>query len=170
MARYVALLRAINVGGTGKLRMTELRATCVDAGFTAVATYIASGNVVFQSRLGARAVQAELERRLQALLGKPVGVMLRTDAEMQAIVAQNPFPRAAANLVYTFFFADVLPRNAFENVTGRSDEVLRLGRREIYVHYPVGMGKSKLKIPLAKTGTARNMNTVAALAGMAAAL
>ena len=55
-------------------------------------------------------------------------------------------------------------------VRGQKDEKIRLGRREIYVHYGEGMGTSKLVIPAAKAGTARNMNTVAALAKMAAEL
>jgi uncharacterized protein (DUF1697 family) len=54
-----------------------------------------------------------------------------------------------------------------DHVTGQSDEKMGLGDREIFVHYPSGMGRSKLKIPAAKTGTARNMNTVAKLGEMA---
>ena len=57
MPRYVALLRAVNVGGTGKLPMTELKAMCGDEGFADVETYIASGNVVFSSKLGAAKVK-----------------------------------------------------------------------------------------------------------------
>ena len=62
MSVHVALLRAVNVGGTGKLPMTELKAMCVDAGFADVETYIASGNVVFSSRLGAAKVKAALAK------------------------------------------------------------------------------------------------------------
>ena len=66
MPRYVALLRAVNVGGTGKLPMRELVAMCEDAGFADVRTYIASGNVVFTSRKSAAAVQQSLADALQA--------------------------------------------------------------------------------------------------------
>ena len=59
------------------------------------------------------------------------------------------------------------PRDALDKVTGRNGEKLQLGKREIFVSYPDGMGRTKLKIPAAKTGTARNMNTVAALVEMA---
>ena len=72
MAKYIALLRAVNVGGTGKLPMAELKAMCADAGFARVETYIASGNVVFESNGAPSRVKAELERRLLAHAGKPV--------------------------------------------------------------------------------------------------
>ena len=60
---YVALLRAVNVGGTGNLPMDELKAICRSAGFTAIETYIASGNVVFESDASAVRIKAELEKR-----------------------------------------------------------------------------------------------------------
>jgi uncharacterized protein (DUF1697 family) len=66
MTRYVALLRAVNVGGTGKLPMSRLRALCKEGGFTRVQTYIASGNVVFESAAAAPKVKSELEARLLA--------------------------------------------------------------------------------------------------------
>jgi uncharacterized protein (DUF1697 family) len=170
MTTYIALLRAVNVGGTGRLPMAVLRAMCADAGFTRIATYIASGNVVFASRAAATRVQSELERRLLDYAGKPVGVVLRSAAEMQAVLAANPFPRAAPGLVYTYFLNEPPPRDALSHVVGMKDEDVRLGTREIYVLYAAGMGQSKLKIPAVRSGTARNMNTVAALVEMAATL
>jgi uncharacterized protein (DUF1697 family) len=167
MTRYIALLRAVNVGGTGKLPMSELRALCEESGFTRVETYIASGNVVFDSRAAAAKVKSELEARLLAHAGKPVGVVVRTAMEMQAVLAANPFPGAEPNYTYAIFLDHSAPRDALERVTGQGDEKLILGDREIFVRYPGGMGRSKLKIPAAKTGTARNMNTVAKLADMA---
>ncbi|RYE86040.1 MAG: DUF1697 domain-containing protein, partial [Myxococcales bacterium] len=71
---FVALLRAVNVGGTGKLPMTDLKKICEQAGFSGVRTYIASGNVVFTSELSAAGVKARLEARLADYAGKPVGV------------------------------------------------------------------------------------------------
>ena len=94
MTAFVALLRAVNVGGTGKLPMSELKAMCEALGFEAVRTYIASGNVVFTSRKSESAVKKALEARLEAYAGKPVGVMVRTAAEMQAVLKDNPFPKA----------------------------------------------------------------------------
>ena len=168
MTRYVALVRAANVGGTGKLPMAELKSMCADAGFARVETYIASGNVVFESRLAASRVKAEIEARLQARAGKSVGVVVRTAAEMAAVLKINPFPKSEPKLTYAIFLDQRPPRDALSRAVGRSDEEMRLGQREIFVHYPSGMGRSKLKIPSAKAGTARNMNTVAKLAEIAA--
>jgi uncharacterized protein (DUF1697 family) len=168
MPTYVALLRAVNVGGTGKLAMSRLKSICGDAGFDRVETYIASGNVVFASSAKPAKVKAELEARLAAELGKPVGVLVRTASEMTAVLAANPFAGREAKHTYAFFLDAAPPRNALDDVKGRDDEEIALGKREIFIHYPSGMGRSKLRIPAASAGTARNMNTVAKLAEMAA--
>jgi len=170
MGSFVALLRAVNVGGTGKLPMSELKAMCEELGFEKVRTYIASGNVVFTSRKSEAAIKSALEKRLEAFAGKPVGVMVRTAAEMAEVAAKNPFPDKAANRTVAVFLDKALPKDSMDGVRGQKDEEVRLGRREIYVHYGQGMGTSKLVIPAASTGTARNMNTVATLAKMAAEL
>jgi uncharacterized protein (DUF1697 family) len=167
MTRYIALLRAVNVGGTGKLAMAELKSLCRDAGFARVETYIASGNVVFESKAATARVKAELEGRLLAHVGKPVGVVVRTAAEMVAVCKANPFPKAEPKYTYAIFLDHRPPADALDSVVGQSDEQMRLGEKEIFVHYGRGMGRSKLRIPAAKTGTARNMNTVVKLAGIA---
>lgn len=163
MTTYIALLRAVNVGGTGKLPMADLKKLCVEQGFTRVETYIASGNVIFDCDLSAREVQAKLEKQLTAYAGKAVGVFLRTAAQMRAILEKNPFPDKDPGLTYSFFLSEKPHSSALEGVRGRDGEEIRLGRREIYVHYPMGMGQSKLRIPTATVGTARNLNTVAKL-------
>ena len=165
---YVALLRAVNVGGTGKLPMAELKAMCVAEGFAGVQTYIASGNVVFESKLPAAKVKAALEKRLQAYAGKPVGVVIRTAAEMAAVLAATPFPKAPGNWTVAIFLDEAPPADALSDIRGQQDEEVRLGKREIYVAYGAGMGRSKLKIPAAAKGTARNINTIAKLAELAA--
>lgn len=167
MTTFIALLRAVNVGGTGKLPMTELKAMCEAAGFTNVRTYIASGNVVFDSALSEKAVAKRLAASLEEYAGKPVGVMVRTGPEMAAVLKANPFTDAAPNLTFAIFLDAPPPADTIDNVRGRQDEELSLGTREIYVTYPSGSGPSKLKIPAAATGTARNMNTIAKLAEMA---
>jgi uncharacterized protein (DUF1697 family) len=168
MTRYIALLRAVNVGGTGKLPMADLRTLCEDSGFTRVETYIASGNVLFESEATASKVRSELEARLLAYARKPVGVVVRTGREMQAVLKANPFADGEPNHTYAIFLNHRPPQDALDQVTGQRDETLILGNREIFVRYPSGMGRSKLTIPAAKTGTARNMTTVAKLAEMAA--
>lgn len=168
MPVFVLLLRAVNVGGTGKLPMSDLKALCEKARFRNVRTYIASGNVVAE-RDGAEAeAKAALEVELRSYAGKPVGVIVRTAAEMATVAANNPFPDRAANRTVAIFLDAAPPADALSRVTGQANEELRLGAREIYVHYPDGIGRSKLRIPAADDGTARNMNTVARLAAMAA--
>ncbi len=170
MAAFVALLRAVNVGGTGKLPMSDLKAMCEELGFASVRTYIASGNVVFTSRKSEAAIKTALEKRLEAYAKKPVGVLVRNAAEMAKVAADNPFPDKAPNRTMAIFLDKTPPRDTLDGIRGRKDEEIKLGRREIYIHYGEGMGTSKLVVPAAKTGTARNMNTVATLAKMAAEL
>jgi uncharacterized protein (DUF1697 family) len=167
MTSYLALLRAVNLGPNNKLPMTELKRLCQACGFEAVQTYIASGNVVFHSRQNEARVKTLLETALAAYAGKPVGVLVRTSAEMAAVQAQNPFPAMPANRTVAIFLDASPPADALERVSGRRGEEFQLGKREIYVYYPDGMGESKLKIPAAKAGTARNMNTIAKLAELA---
>ena len=170
MTTYIALLRAVNVGGTGKLPMADLKAMCQDLGFTSVQTYIASGNVVFQSALSEPKVKAALEAQLHSYAAKPVGVHIRTTAQMQAVRDANPFPDGAPNRVMAIFLDTPADKAMLAGVTGQKDEQIALGLNELYVHYGEGMAQSKLKIPAAKTGTARNMNTVSKLAEMAFAI
>lgn len=167
MTRYIALLRAVNVGGTGKLAMGALKDLCEEADFAEVQTYIASGNVVFESTASAAKVKAELERRLHGHMKKPVGVVVRTLNEMKAVLKANPFPKAEPRFNVVVFLDEPPPRDALKHASGQQDEEFRLGKREIFIHYGSGMGRSKLKIPAAKAGTGRNMNTVAKLIELA---
>jgi uncharacterized protein (DUF1697 family) len=168
MTTFVALLRAINVGGTGKLPMPELAAMCRAAGFARVRTYIASGNVVLVSNLDEAAVKAAIEAQVAASVGKPVGVLVRTADEMAAVVAANPFADAASSRTVAIFLDHAPVADALDHLRHRTSETVALGAREIYVAYGDIMGSSKLVIPAAEAGTARNMNTVAKLATMAA--
>ena len=169
MTSFIALLRAVNVGGTGKLPMTHLKAVCEAAGFHSVRTYIASGNVVFESNLTETAVRKELESRLLDYAGKPVRVFVRTAAEMAQVLNRNPFPHAQGNRNLAIFLDAEPGKDVLGSISGRVDEEVGLGRKEIYVHYGANMARSKLKIPGAALGTARNMNTIAKLVSMAAA-
>jgi uncharacterized protein (DUF1697 family) len=160
MAVFVALLRAVNVGGTGKLPMAELRALCETAGFENVQTYIQSGNVVFTSELGAAKVQQKLERALHESMGKPVGVHLRTPTELEDVLERNPFKRAEPNRLLVLFLDRAVPKDALAGLEIPGREKVEASGREIFIYYPDGMGRSKLKIPLAKVATGRNLNTV----------
>jgi uncharacterized protein (DUF1697 family) len=85
---------------------------------------------------------------------------------MATVLAANPFKSAAANQVAAIFLDAAPPRDTLELAIGGQREEIAIGKRELYVHYPDGMGRSKLKIPAAKHGTARNMNTLAKLVEM----
>lgn len=166
MNRYVALLRAVNVGGTGKLPMVELRSMCESLGWQQVRTYIASGNVIFASAESAEHCKQQLENALEDYAGKPVGVMLRNAAEMAQVLADNPFKDAPGNRVVAIFLDDPPPADLLDGVSGQRNERIGAGKREVYVHYEDGMGDSKLRVAAARTGTARNINTVGKLVRM----
>jgi uncharacterized protein (DUF1697 family) len=170
MTAYVALLRAINVGGTGKLPMTALAELCLEAGFAQVKTYIASGNVVFWSDGSEGEVRAALETRLEAYMGRPAPVLVRSASEMTQMLARNPFPQEPANRVMALFFDGAPPSDPLDGATGVQGEEVRSGQRELFIFYPEGLGKTRLRLPAEKMGTARNMNTVAKLAAMSAAI
>jgi uncharacterized protein (DUF1697 family) len=167
MKTYVCLLRAINVGGTGNLPMTELRAMCERIGGRNVRTYIASGNALLDSSKTAAQVRKALEAELERYAKKPIGVAVRTAEELAEVFAGNPFPDAPPTKTVAIFLDEAPPKSALAGIKGAHREEVRLGKREFYVHYPDGQGRSKLKIPGAAAGTARNMNTVAKLVEMA---
>jgi uncharacterized protein (DUF1697 family) len=164
---WVALLRAVNVGGTTKLPMEQLRAICVEAGFSNVRTYIASGNVLLESGQEEAAVRGSIESAIERTYGKRIPVVIRAGAELARVLSDNPFPEAAGSRLMVLF-TDEPP--SIEGLRHQAGEELALGRREIFIHYGEGMGQSKLVIPAAKNGTARNLNTVRKLAEMAGAI
>jgi uncharacterized protein (DUF1697 family) len=160
---YIVFLRAVNVGGTGKLAMADLRAMCEAAGFTSVKTYIASGNLVLNSTKSAHALKVEVEAILATYAGKPVGVVVFTSAEVASIFARNPFADKDANQTVAILLDGAPAIDTVSQAKGRATEGIELGDRVVYVHYDKGISKSKLKVPTAASGTARNMNTVAAV-------
>lgn len=178
MIRRAALLRGVNLGGR-KLIMTELKALCEALGFQRVQTLLASGNVVFDSDGTGAEVAAMLESALETH-GLKTDIMVRDSAEMQAVIAANPYPEAAldhpSHLLVTFhrdpFPADALDRHAAIH-TG--PELLTAIDRELFSDYrsQTGMRDSKLlqttaRAKFPKVATARNWNTVQKLAAMLA--
>lgn len=167
MPTHIALIRAINVGGTGKLPMADLRALCEKIGFRDVRTYIQSGNVVFNARGSATAVKKTLEDALERQLKKRHTALVRSPAELEAIDSGNPYPKAPPNFTYVLFLDKAPPRGAIDGWKTPGGEQLTLRGREIFMHFPNGMGQSKLRIPFADLGTARNFNTIRALIALA---
>ena len=167
---YVALLRAVNVGGTSKLAMKDLCGLCTTIGFADVQTYIQSGNVVFKTAKAADSVRASLERALGTHMGRPVDVIVRDGADLRRVLAANPFPDVEPAKVAVVFCDGPVPQDLATTVVAPGGEQVVAGRREIYIYYPDGMGRSKLKLP--KTigiATVRNINTVGRLVSMTGA-
>jgi uncharacterized protein (DUF1697 family) len=164
--KYIALLRGINVGGTGLLPMKDLAALCESLGFASVRTYIQSGNVLFASKLAESKVKKLLEDTLEKRMGKKIHVIVRTHAEMLRILERNPFPGEEPAKVGISFLDAAPPPGMLQKVVAPAGEQVQLGEREVYVYYPIGMGQSKLKMPLDAPTTVRNVNTVAKLAAM----
>ncbi|NLR95411.1 DUF1697 domain-containing protein [Rhizobium sp. P38BS-XIX] len=164
---FVALLRAVNVGGTGTLPMADLKSLCEGAGFRDVKTYIQSGNVLFRSDDNEAKVHAHLEKALTERMGKSPGVILRSRKALEAAAEGSPFPHAKPNYLLVTFLPEAAPADALDKLVAPGGEEVHIAGKEIYVHYPDGSGRSKLKLPALKAGTSRNLNTVKKLAEMA---
>lgn len=183
MQPVVAMLRAVNVGGRNKLPMDALRELVAGLGFGDPRTFIQSGNIVFHTeetdmaRLAERLAEA-IERRF----GFRPGAICRTAGQMRATVANNPFaanPCAGrvdinpASLIVHFLAAEPSPEHRTRLAAfWPGPEEVRLCGPDLYVHYPIGQGKSKLTpVQIEKaagvSATGRNWNTVLKLLEMA---
>ncbi|MGH9158150.1 MAG: DUF1697 domain-containing protein [Acidimicrobiales bacterium] len=171
--RYVALVRGVNVGGRNRLAMPQLRDVLVDLGYGDIETYLQSGNALFTAvRTDATALGHEIERHLVSRLGLAVKVLVRTHADLAAVVAGNPFPEAVAEptkVHVAFLSAEPDPeRLASLHLTTLVPDEFAAGPRSVYLRYPNGSGRSKLTGALLErrlglTATARNWNTVVGL-------
>jgi uncharacterized protein (DUF1697 family) len=170
MAVQIALLRGINVGGKSRLAMATLREVAIDLGYTDVATYIQSGNMVLSSRAAAKTVARRLEQAISARTGLDVPVIVRTADEWSEMMASNPFPTDDGKKLHVLF----LPRAAEQtydgiDVTDYSPEGFTVSGSHVFMWLPNGIGRSKLAAVIGRTGepgTVRNWNTVIKLAGL----
>ena len=169
MTGYVALLRSVNLLGNSTLKMSDLREIGEELGLRSVRTFIASGNLLFTSDVPEEELRLLLEGRLETHMGGAVRVMVRTAEEMASAHLANPFPKAAGNNTLCFFMNEAPRADLLATVRNKDDdERIAVGVREVYVAYGErGIGRSRLRIPAAEAGTARNMNTVAKLAELA---
>jgi uncharacterized protein (DUF1697 family) len=159
MTRYIAFLRAINVGGRS-LTMETLRQLLDPLGFSEVATFIGSGNVIFETTAqDPRTLEREIEARLGEALGYEVPTFIRTVTELARIAAYEPFPASrleSTDLMEIIFLADELERLLQEQVEGLSTELdeYQVRGREIYWlrHRPPG-APAYTTAPLEKTLT-----------------
>lgn len=170
MIPTVALLRAVNVGGTGKLAMSDLKAMCDDCDFGSARTFIASGNALFRTANTEAEVKAALEAKLAAHMGKAVNVFVRTAAELDGIIAANPFPDAHPSRHLVYFHDSPPAPDLIAQCRDVQGERLALIGRELHVDYGEGIRFTKLKIPGKMTHTARSINSVRKMAALLAAL
>lgn len=167
----VALLRAVNVGTTNRIRMEVLRGVFVAAGYPDAATYIQSGNVVFRTADSPATSRARIEAAIQADLGLAVTAIVRTVGELATVATTHPFADRTDDptRLHVHFLAEELPAALAAAMRARSygaDEWAASGR-EVYVYYPKGAGLSKFT--LKPVATARNWNVVHKLVELARA-
>jgi len=177
MTAYAALLRAVNVGGTGLIRMADLKALCEKAGFGNVVTLLQSGNVVFTARGSDTAVAKKLADAIEKSHGFRPMIAVRTADEIEAAMQANPFRAEETSdpghLLIAFMADDPKEGAATRlGVVKVNRERLKLSGRELYIHYADGAGTSKvtnavLERALGVQSTARNWNTVGKLLALA---
>ncbi|WP_327318551.1 DUF1697 domain-containing protein [Streptomyces sp. NBC_01235] len=175
---YAALLRGINVGGSKKVPMAELRTLLEGLDLDDVRTYLQSGQAVFSSTHGdEESLAAEIGAAIEKHLGFGVDVIVRDHAFLKAVADACPFPAAeleAKQLHVTYFSAPVdEERYAGIDRDAHLPEEFRLGDRVLYLYAPDGLGRSKLAEQLSKPrlnkgliATTRNWNTVVKLVEM----
>lgn len=178
MKRIAALLRAVNVGGAGKLPMADLKRVLGDLGHEDPKTLLASGNAVFGAKLSGAELEAALEREIAARLGVGTDVLVREHAELVAVMKANPFTEMAAerpSALLVLFLKDepTAAGVAAAKAAIRGPEMLEAGPRCLYIAYVEGMGTSKLtgrvlERALKLRGTGRNWNTVRKLTELTA--
>jgi uncharacterized protein (DUF1697 family) len=176
MARFIALLRAVNVGGR-KVPMADLRALCGELGWEKVETYIQSGNIVFDAKGKAEVLERQLEAAIEERFHLDVPVIVRSAEQWREIVAGNPFPEASEkipNWVLLGLAKQVLPSGAASAIAAKAKagEKVEAAGDTLWFHYPEGVGTSKLTPALIDRAagspvTARNWRTVQQLEEMA---
>jgi uncharacterized protein (DUF1697 family) len=173
MTVFVSMLRAVNVGGTSRIKMEPLRAAYEGLGFKDVRTLLQSGNVLFRSsvrdpRQLAKRIKQELERKF----GLQIEVVIRTLPELERIFERGPVlsPRADPAKLLVMFLAGApdAPGQARLVKAHKGPEMLEVRGPEVYLYYPEGVGRSKLTTAvleshLGAVGTARNWNTLTKL-------
>jgi uncharacterized protein (DUF1697 family) len=171
VARYVGLLRGINVGGKNKLAMSELRTLVESLGCADVTTFIQSGNVVFTT--SASITSSSLESAIAKRFGIDITVVLRTLRELKRTVTANPFAGVDPSKVHVGFMAQKPSAAAVKAVDAERfrPEEFAIRGRELYLHLPNGMGRSKLPVYIDRQlripTTIRNWATVTKLVELA---
>ncbi len=176
MARQIVLLRGINIGSRNRIAMPRLREALERAGFDDVRTYVQSGNVVVSSSDPPKTVAGKVKRVIADEFGLDIAVVVRTRAELAAIVRRSPLHDVATNPKrYQVTFLDSRPKadvlTELEAAVKGKERLVHSGR-ELYAWHPDGIGRSKLAAllggpRLGVAATSRNWTTVTALLELA---
>lgn len=175
MQTYIAILRGINVSGQKKIKMDELREALASLGFSNLATYIQSGNVVFQATPeDGLSLAQKIHECIEEAFGFDVPVLVRSLEEWQGVVDRFPFKgiEELNRLMVTFLEEKPahIPVEEIDALKASKDEVV-YGEREVYLYVPDGYGKSKLdnntlERKLKVRATTRNWKTTLTLLEM----
>jgi len=146
--------------------MSALRAMAEDRGYTDVATYINSGNLIISSSKKAATVEREISNAIKDTFGRPIDVTVRTPAHLKKILAENPYPDGNPSQVTVAFLTKAPPANAQDKVAAvaTDHEPFTFAGQDVYVNYSQGIGKSKLAERFSDiigvSSTVRNIRTV----------
>jgi uncharacterized protein (DUF1697 family) len=166
VASYVAFLRGVNLGPNNKISMPALRAMAEDLGYTDVATYINSGNLIVSTPKKAGAVEREISQAIKDTFGRPIDVTVRTPAQLKEVLAENPYPDGNPSQVTVAFLTKAPAKDAKDRVAAVATdyEPFAFAGQEVYVNYSQGIGKSKLAERFSDiigvSSTVRNIRTV----------
>ena len=171
--RQVVLLRGVNVGGAGRLKMAELRAALEAEGATSVATYIQSGNLVLHHDAEGAALNARVAEAVERVAGFRPAVLSRSAGAFQRLLDGNPFPEVAdPKKLYAHLFDGTAPGDVLDRLApqARRGETLALREGVLWLDAPEGIGRSalaaRIEPALGLPCTARNLNTMRAIADM----
>jgi len=179
MPVLIAMLRAVNLAGRNKVKMEALRELCGSLKFRDARTHLQSGNVVFRAGGNAAGVALKLENAIEQSFGFRSSVIVRTPAELAAVISKNPFAGRDVDpsRLLVYFLAGEPAAEACSRIPeiNAGPEELHLDARELFIHFPNGMGQTKLSLAkvermLETSGTGRNWNTVTKLLEIAESL
>jgi uncharacterized protein (DUF1697 family) len=173
MTVFISMLRAVNVGGTSRIKMEPLRAAYEGLGFRDVRSLLQSGNVVFRSSVkDPRQLTTRIRQELERKFGLQIEVVIRTLPELESIFERSPVlsPRADPAKLLVMFLSGVPDAQGQARLVKahKGPEMLEVRGPEVYLYYPDGVGRSKLTTAvleshLGTVGTARNWNTLSKL-------
>jgi uncharacterized protein (DUF1697 family) len=166
VATYVAFLRGVNLGPNNKISMPALRAMADDLGYTDVATYINSGNLIVSSAKKAPTLEREISKAIKDTFGRPIDVTVRTPVQLRKILAENPYPDGNPSQVTVAFLTKAPPADGKQKVAAvaKDYEPFTFAGQQVYVNYSQGIGRSKLAERFSDiigvSSTVRNIRTV----------